>query len=202
MPTERDTDIRLPMRDDLRTGSQFPDFELPDLSRKPRKLSEILGRYPGVLHFSRGSFCPKERRMLLNWARELQPELFVNYCSLITVFVGNWLDGIEYRDTLGATWPFLIDKDRSLLYELQMVDTTDKRHGDIYIPYTFVLDHDRTIYKIYNGWWFLGRPTVEELRMDLRALFSRRDDWVYPGTGRPDWHQEKPARHFTTPPGD
>ncbi|MCA1573738.1 MAG: hypothetical protein LC770_04215, partial [Acidobacteria bacterium] len=49
-------------------------------------------------------------------------------------------------------------------------------------PYTFVLDRDRTIYKIYNGWWFVGRPTVEELRMDYRALMSRRPDWWYDKT--------------------
>jgi len=65
------------------------------------------------------------------------------------------------------------------LHELEMVDTTDPVHGEIYIPYTFILDRDRTIYKIYNGWWFLGRPTVEEIRMDLRTLMSQRSDWVY-----------------------
>ena len=41
------------------------------------------------------------------------------------------------------------------------------------------LDTDRTVYKVYNGWWYVGRPTVEELRMDLRALMSRRPDWEY-----------------------
>ena len=66
-----------------------------------------------------------------------------------------------------------------------MVDTTDNVHGEIYFPYTFILDRDRRIYKIYNGWWFFGRPTVEELPMDLRELMSRRPDWVYPGTGLP-----------------
>ncbi len=45
-----------------------------------------------------------------------------------------------------------------------------------------VLDRDRTIYKIYNGWWFLGRPTVEDLRMDLRAIMLRRPDWWYDKT--------------------
>ena len=47
------------------------------------------------------------------------------------------------------------------------------------IPYTFVLDAAQKIYKIYNGWWYVGRPTVEELRQDLRALLSRRDDYEY-----------------------
>ena len=37
----------------------------------------------------------------------------------------------------------------------------------------------RTIYKIYNGWLFLGRPAVEEIRTGFRALLSRRPDWRY-----------------------
>jgi hypothetical protein len=81
--------------------------------------------------------------------------------------------------SLSAEWPFLVDSDRKLLYELDMADTTDTIHGDIFVPYTFILDGDRTIFKKYNGWWFLGRPTDEEIRMDLRALFSKRPDWIY-----------------------
>jgi hypothetical protein len=31
---------------------------------------------------------------------------------------------------------------------------------------------------VYNGYWFFGRPTVEELRVDLRAVLQRcRPDW-------------------------
>ncbi len=34
------------------------------------------------------------------------------------------------------------------------------------------------IYKIYNGYWFLGRPTLEELRQDMREITRRcRLDW-------------------------
>ena len=116
---------------------------------------------------------------MMNYVEDLQPELRVNYCKMITVSVDDKLTTQEVRDQLNANWPFLCDTDKKLLHELEMVDTTDPMHGEIYIPYTFVLDKDRTIYKIYNGWWFLGRPTVEELRMDLRALVSQRSDWVY-----------------------
>jgi len=45
-----------PMRNDLKIGRPFPDFELPDVSNRPRRLSEILGGFPGVLVFIRGSF--------------------------------------------------------------------------------------------------------------------------------------------------
>ena len=45
-----------PMRADLKIGVQFPDFELPDVSKRHKKLSEILGGFPGVLIFIRGTF--------------------------------------------------------------------------------------------------------------------------------------------------
>ena len=33
-------------------------------------------------------------------------------------------------------------------------------------------------YKIYMGYWFFGRPTMEELRQDLRAVTKKwRPDW-------------------------
>ncbi len=85
----------------------------------------------------------------------------------------------ELRDGLSATFPFLCDHEKKVITDLDIVDTTDPHHGPVAIPYTFVLDRDRTIYKIYNGWWYVGRPTVEELRMDLRALLSPRPDWWY-----------------------
>ncbi len=116
---------------------------------------------------------------MTTYVQQLQPEFRINYCKLITVSVDDRMNTNEVRDALGADWPFLMDPDRRLLHELQMTDTTDKAHGEVYIPYTFILDRDRSIYKIYNGWWFVGRPTCEEIRMDLRALMSRRPDWVY-----------------------
>ena len=168
-----------PMHPDLKPGSKFPNFELPDHNGEMQKLSGLLRGFPGVLIFSRGYFCPKDRRQLTNYVTHLQPEFRVNYCHMITVSVDDKYTTQEVRDGLGADWTFLSDPERRLLHELQMVDKTDPLHGEIYIPYTFILDRDRTIYKIYNGWWFLGRPTAEEIRMDLRALMQQRQDWVY-----------------------
>ena len=38
------------------------------------------------------------------------------------------------------------------------------------------------MFKVYNGYWFFGRPTVEELRLDLRAVLQRcRPDWDISG---------------------
>jgi len=169
-----------PMRADLKVGNIFPDIELPDHTGKDYKLSQLQRGWPAVLCFSRGYFCPKDRRQFANYVAYLQPELRVNYCKLITVSVDNVYTSREVRDSLGADWPFLCDPDHRLLHELEITDTSDPLHGEIYIPYSFILYPDREIYKIYNGWWFLGRPTVEEIRMDLRAVMSRRPDWIYP----------------------
>jgi hypothetical protein len=48
-----------------------------------------------------------------------------------------------------------------VIAELDIIDTTEDHHPRIDIPYTFVLDARQVIQKIYNGWWYLGRPTVE-----------------------------------------
>ena len=46
------------------------------------------------------------------------------------------------------------------------------------IPHTIVLEPGLVIFKIYNGYWFFGRPTLEELRQDLRAVTKKsRPDW-------------------------
>ena len=37
-------------------------------------------------------------------------------------------------------------------------------------PYSFSMGPDLAIHKIYDGSWFVGRPTLEELRQDLRAM--------------------------------
>ena len=41
-----------------------------------------------------------------------------------------------------------------------------------------MLEPKLVVHKIYNGYWFFGRPTVEELRLDLRAVLQKcRPDW-------------------------
>jgi len=46
------------------------------------------------------------------------------------------------------------------------------------IPHTIVLEPGLVVFKIYNGYWFFGRPTNEELRLDLRAVLKKcRPDW-------------------------
>jgi hypothetical protein len=62
---------------------------------------------------------------------------------------------------------------------LDLIDESDPRFSPVYIPHVFALYVDRRIHKVYNGWWYVGPPTVDELRLDLRAIMSQRPDWTY-----------------------
>ena len=44
------------MRDDLKPGNGFPDFELPDQDDQPAKLSTLMGGMPTALIFNRGNY--------------------------------------------------------------------------------------------------------------------------------------------------
>ena len=70
----------------------------------------------------------------------------------MVISVDSPMMNLEIQHGLAATFPFLSDEDKKLITELDIVDTTDPHHSPVAIPYTFVLDRDRTIYKIYNGW--------------------------------------------------
>ena len=41
------------------------------------------------------------------------------------------------------------------------------------IPHTFVLEPGLRIFRIYNGYWYWGRPSISELHADLRELFRK-----------------------------
>ena len=164
------------MRADIVPGAVFPDYELADHRGKHRTLSEVQQSDPLVLVLSRGGFCPKERRQhegLLQLHREAQ----VGYCRLVTISTDNLLETNEFRAGVGALWPFLSDSGRKLQKDLDIAEYTDPHHNPM-IPHTLVLEPGLRVYKIYNGYWFFGRPTMEELRQDLRAVSRKcRPDW-------------------------
>ena len=106
----------------------------------------------------------------------------VNYCHLAVCSTDSIEATAAFRAGLGATYPFLSDHSRQAIRKLDIVDVTDSKHPEIAIPYAFALLPDLTIHKVYNGWWFVGRPTVEELRQDLRAMMQIcRKDYSYNG---------------------
>jgi len=164
------------LRADIVPGAVFPDYQLSDHRATHRRLSELQQADPLVLVLSRGGFCPKDRRQhegLLQLHREMQ----VGYCRLVTISTDNLLETSEFRAGVGARWTFLSDPGRIVQKDLDIAEYTDPHHNPM-IPHTLVLEPGLRVYKIYNGYWFFGRPTVEELRLDLRAVLQRcRPDW-------------------------
>lgn len=79
-----------------------------------------------------------------------------------------------FKAGLGAQFPFLSDEHLELTNALGIRETTDKIHGPLPVPMTFALDRDLTIQRIFNGWYFVGRPTPEELRQTARSLIGAR----------------------------
>jgi peroxiredoxin len=164
------------MRADIVPGAPLPDYELSDHRAKRRKLSELQGDDPLVLVLSRGSFCPKDRRQHEGLV-QLHREMEVGYCRLVTISTDNLIETNEFRAGVGAHWPFLSDPGRKVQKDLDIAEYTDPTHNPM-IPHTLVLEPGLRVYKVYNGYWFFGRPTVEELRLDLRAILQRcRPDW-------------------------
>lgn len=103
---------------------------------------------------------------------EFQQELEVNYCKLAVASVDPPEVNAAFRTGLGARFPFLSDKDRVVIKQLDMVETSKSR-GETAIPYTFSLMPDLTVHNIYCGYWYVGRPTLDELRQDLRAMMKK-----------------------------
>ena len=167
------------MEDRLSSGQRFPDLELPDHTGRARRLSELAGGDPLVLQFYRGWWCPKEQRFFQSLA-ELQDEAEVAYTRIVSVSVDASEVQAAFRAGLGARWTFLSDSERRYLDELELRETTDTVHHP-YLPAVFTLGPDLAIHRAYNGYWFWGRPTNEELRRDLRELTqSLRPDWEPP----------------------
>ncbi|HEV8717565.1 MAG TPA: cold shock domain-containing protein [Candidatus Binatia bacterium] len=178
------------MSTQLQKGQRFPDLTLPDHHGQivrfsqltaPDEFSRRLGFTEGrplIVVFYRGFFCPRDR-LQLSQLTAFYPEVVLNYASLVAISVDPPIVAAAYRAGLGAPFPFLSDQDRVAISQLGIVDNTDGEYPNVAIPHTFCLAPDLTIDKIYNGWWFVGRPTLEELRQDLRALMEGRTDYPH-----------------------
>jgi hypothetical protein len=66
-------------------------------------------------------------------------------------------------------------------------------HHDPMIPHTFVLAPGLEVFRVYLGYWYWGRPSNEELRLDLREVTRKI---------RPDWDISDPALREAWERGD
>lgn len=154
--------------DALLPGGRVPDLELPDQTGNARRLSESAGTDPVLLQFFRGWWCPKERQFFRRLV-DLQDDAEVAYARFVSVSVDPSPVLAAFRAGLDARWTFLSDMAREYLDVLGLRETTDTVHNP-YTPTCLVLAPDLTVQASYNGYWFWGRPTMDELRRDFRAV--------------------------------
>ena len=163
------------MRKDIVPGAVFPDYELSDHTAKRRKLSELQGQHPMVLVLSRGGYCPRTVG---------RPKGSSNCIASSRSAIADWLRSAPTTSPderishwRRAHWPFLSDVRRTVQKDLDIAEYTDPDHNPM-IPHVIVLEPGLIIHKVYNGYWFFGRPTLEDLRQDLRTVTRKcRPDW-------------------------
>jgi peroxiredoxin len=140
-----------------------------------------IGRVPFWGAGVRGQRFQQDHQQHLELAA-FYPKIAVAYTQIVTISTDSILELNEFRDAVGAQWTFLSDSGRKIQQDLQIQEYTDPHHNPM-IPHTLVLEPGLVIYKIYNGYWFWGRSSAEELRQDLRAVTQKI---------RPDWDITKP----------
>src|SRR5881398_3663254 len=202
------------MTTNLHVNDQFPDITLPNHQNEVMRLSQFtkpglldkqlgfLDGYPLILVFYRGFFCPRDQQQMRQLV-EFQHELAVNYGKLVAVSVDPPLVQAAFRAGLGAQWTFLSDEQRAVIKHLNILDETEGEYAYRAQPYTFVLRPDLRIHTMYNGWYFVGRPTNEELRHDLRTIIESRSDYRYEAYDTPEVRQIRiPQQEWanSTPP--
>jgi peroxiredoxin len=179
------------VRPDIKPGWKFPDYELTDHTKMRRSLSQLQGNDPMILVLARGHYCPKDHQQHLELAA-FQPKIAVAYTQIVTISTDNIIKTRDFRASVGANWTFLSDAGRKVQKDLDIKEYTDPEH-DPMIPHTLVLRLGLVIHSVYNGYWFWGRPSNEDLRRDLREV--TRDI-------RPDWDITLPELRCAWEAGD
>jgi peroxiredoxin len=170
------------MRADIVPGGVFPDYSLPDHTSTVRSLSEIQGDDPMILTLARGQYCPKEHQQHLELAANYS-KIAVAYTQIATISTDDHHTSQEFRASVGAQWPFLSDPGRVVQQDLDIQEYTDPDNNPM-IPYTLVLKPGLIVHSVYNGYWFWGRPSFNDLWRDLREASAEV---------RPDWDLAKPG---------
>jgi peroxiredoxin len=113
------------MRSDITPGGTFPDYELPDHTDTPRKLSGLQGDDPMILTLARGHYCPKEHQQHLELAA-FYPKVAVAYTQIATIATDEHHGLQEFRASVGAQWTFLSDPGRTVQTDLDIQAARDQ----------------------------------------------------------------------------
>jgi peroxiredoxin Q/BCP len=145
----------------MRKGDVVPDFELPDQTGTPRKLSDLLAGGPVVLFFYPAAMtygCTKESCHF----RDLGAE----FAAVGSQRVGISADSVDKqkqfdeKESLG--YPLLSDADRTVATQL------GAKRGSSFLPnkrITFVIDTDRTLLDVIHTEFSMGAHADKALEI-------------------------------------
>ena len=164
-------------------GKPFPDYVLPDHTKTPRRLSDLQTEQdPMLVVLIRGFFCPKDREQLQELTR-FHAQLVVRSCQLVVITTDDWHTTNHLRQQLGAHYPFLYDEKKQVRDDLDIREYTDPEHEPM-IPHTVLLGPRLEVRRVWNGYYYWGRPSTAELYDALRELTQAI---------RPDWELSRPG---------
>ena len=191
------------MRADITVGTTFPDCGVPDHTGQLRRLSQVQGGDLMIIVLAREACAAKDQWQhegLVRLWREMKPG--VGCCRMVTITTSDPPETLNYRSGVGAEWPFLADPGRIVQRDLDIAEYTDPAHSQM-VPHTIVCEPGLVICKICNGYWFFGRPTVEELRTDLRAVLMKHHwDWdLSDPEVKAAWQRGEIDRSYAPEPG-
>lgn len=131
------------------------------------------------------------------WLAAMEPEINVAYSRIVTISTDDILGCLEWKNSLGAGWPFLSDVGRIVQRDLDIQEYTDPVHNPM-IPHTIMLEPGLIVHSICMGYWYWGRPTPEEIRQDFRAITRKiRPDWDLAAPGlRDKWEAGEVVRFW------
>ena len=132
----------------MQKGDVVPDFELPDQTGTPRKLSALLANGPVVLFFYPAAMtygCTKESCHFRDMAAE--------FAAVGAQPVGISADSVDkqrqFDEKESLKMPLLSDADRVVATQMGA-----KRGGPSFIPnkrITYVIDTDRTVLDVFRS---------------------------------------------------
>jgi len=155
----------------IEVGMTLTDFELPDENGDMHRLSDLQGDDVLVLMLGRGEHCPRERQHQKEMLK-LHELCDLAFTRLVTVLPNDFHDVYKMRIATGAHWPYLADNELKVQQALGIDEYTDPHH-DATVPHTLIVSPGLKVEKVYVGYWFWGRPSPQQLWLDLQEVFAR-----------------------------
>lgn len=156
---------------DVILGQKAPDFTLPDTERKPRKLSEFLGRKL-VLAFFPGAFtsvCTKEMCTF----RDSLAKLSELKAQVVGVSVNDPFSNKGFAERNLLSFPLLSDYNREIvrLYGIELKDFAGLKGYSVAKRSVFILDKDGVVrYR-----WVSDDPGKEPDYKEIEAVLAQID---------------------------